>query len=142
MQRVIPWVCVFYLVGVLFFYTIVHDEFNSQEFNQYYDQKKLWIGNVVNDPDRGLEQTKIVVLPDGFTEKILVTLPKDTRVDYGDSISFTAAIKKPESFVTDTERVFNYPAYLAVKNIYATARVFEIDIIDRGQGFFCCGKAL
>jgi competence protein ComEC len=140
MQRVIPWVCVFYLVGVLFFYTIVHDEFNSQEFNQYYDQKKLWIGNVVNDPDRGLEQTKIVVLPDGFTEKILVTLPKDTRVDYGDSISFTAAIKKPESFVTDTERVFNYPAYLAVKNIYATARVFEIDIIDRGQGFFVVAR--
>lgn len=136
MQRVIPWVCVFYLVGVVFFYTVIHGEFNSQEFNQYYDQKKFWIGKVIRNPDRGLEQTKIIVLPDGFTEKILVTLPKDTRVDYGDSISFTTAIKKPESFITDTERIFNYPAYLAVKDVYATAKVFEIITIERGQGFF------
>ena len=136
MQRVIPWVCVFYLAGVLFFYGIIHKDFNSQEFTRYYNRKQLWTGRVVDDPDRGLEQTKIVVLPNGFTEKISIVLPKGTQVEYGDTISFSAVVNKPESFITDTGRIFNYPAYLAVKNIYATAKVFEITVVEPGQGLF------
>lgn len=134
MHRVIPWVCVFYLVGTLFFYLVIHPDNNSREFSSYYTTKKSWVGIITNDPDRGLEQTKIIVRPDGFTEKIMVTLPKDSLVHYGDIISFTAQLKQPESFITETGRNFNYPAYLAVKNVYATARVYEVVIIDHNHG--------
>lgn len=136
MQRVIPWACVFYLVSVLFFYTVIRMDFDSREFGRYYDSKKYWVGIIVDDPDRGLEQTKIVVKPEGFTEKILLKLPQGIDLNYGDRISFTATIQKPESFITDTGRMFNYPAYLAVKNIYATAQVFEVTLRERHQGFF------
>lgn len=87
-------------------------------------------GVVTDDPDRGLDATKITLGKIG----ILVALPSAVSVAYGDRVEVYGKIEQPESFITDTDRQFDYPKYLAVHDIYATMKGNDIRILDHSHG--------
>jgi competence protein ComEC len=99
----------------------------------WYETKQSFDGVIVRDPDRGLTRTRIVVRHSEYG-KLLITIAPGIPVDYGDHVVVSGKIRKPESFETDTHRIFNYPKYLAVSNIYATMRADTIETIDHNQG--------
>ena len=93
-------------------------------------------GEVIENPDRGLVRTQIVLRPDECRDgcDILVTLPMDASVSYGDRVSVQGKVQEPDSFMTDTGREFDYRRYLAVSDIYATMKPKTFTIISSGNG--------
>lgn len=134
MHKIIPGVCIFYLAVTAIFYGFFHIQFPSQELLSLFGTKRQISGIVTDDPDRGLTRTQVVVLPKGFHEKILVRLPEGSDVSYGDEISFSANVEQPESFQTDTDRTFDYPAYLAVRGVYGTTTAYSFEILSHHNG--------
>ncbi len=134
MHKIIPGVCIFYLAVIAVYYGFFHTEFPSHELVPLFGTKQQISGIVTDDPDRGLIRTQVVVQPKGLHEKILVRLPEGSEISYGDEITFSATLEQPESFLTDTDRTFDYPAYLAVQGIYATTTTYSFEVIRHHQG--------
>lgn len=64
--------------------------------------------------------------------QILVKTDYYTDYEYGMNIITTAEIQKPESFETDSGRIFNYDTYLAKDKVYYTMSFAETSVIDKG----------
>lgn len=109
---------------------------------EWFEHETVITGIITSDPDRGLEKVKIIISPvfSGVVSQkksisnILITLPSGTKISYGDQILLTGIVKHPEAFNTDTGRIFDYPKYLAVHDIYGTMQVNEIETTAHHQG--------
>jgi competence protein ComEC len=68
---------------------------------------------------------------------ILVSVSRHTDVRYGDVVSATGRLERPESFETDLGRIFNYPGYLNARGVeYRLAfATVSIEARDRGHPF-------
>jgi competence protein ComEC len=92
--------------------------------------KKVTITQVITeDPDKGLDKTKITLGEIG----VLATLQNGEVISYGDKVSITGIIEHPENFMTDTGREFDYVNYLKVKDVYGLMKVSSIEVIDHHQ---------
>jgi competence protein ComEC len=87
-------------------------------------------GIIIDDPDRGIESTKITL----GDLQILVNLPTGISVDYGDQVTIHGIINQPESFMSDTNREFNYPHYLSVHDIYGIMKGDDVIVLKQHQG--------
>ncbi len=67
---------------------------------------------------------------------ILVTTEAGGDWRYGDRVSFTGKLTKPESFETDLGRTFNYPGYLLARGVAYTARYARAERLGEGEGNF------
>lgn len=76
-------------------------------------------GIVVHAPERRSESLHVVVsVSDAPHEYIILYADRLTDISYGDTVSFSGQLERPESFADNTgTRVFNYPAYLAKDGI-------------------------
>lgn len=87
------------------------------------DQKQVVVlGVVVDDPERrsGSLRTVMEVLSvDGIARegKIIVSLPRDTQIYFGDRIEVGGTLQVPQSFDTSAGREFDYASYLRVRGI-------------------------
>jgi competence protein ComEC len=115
------------LVGRYFWYKKNH---TSHIPERWFENKTEIIGIVTEDPDRGLEKTKIVLGDLG----ILVTLPSAVNVSYGDMVSVFGKVDHPENFTTATNREFDYKNYLAVHDVYGLLRANDLKIISHDNG--------
>lgn len=103
--------------------------------SQFVDQigsKVELTGVVVAEPEQTAKSTRIVV--EVSDERILVSTDRYADISYGDEISFVGKLQKPESFETEFGRTFNYPGYLAVRNIFYTASFAQIEVLGTNQG--------
>lgn len=98
-------------------------------------------GVVIEDPDLGIEKTKLVIRPlatphfsDGRDWNVLVTLPSGMIVHYGDRVRIYGKIQAPEAFTTETGRVFDYKRFLASKRIIATMTAADLTVISQRNG--------
>lgn len=133
-------------IGILIIFTARFYYYERTHYSsipqEWFEYQTVITGIVVNDPDRGLEKVKIIIspfFPSVTTQKksisdILITLPSGTKISYGDQIILTGIVKSPEAFDTDTGRIFDYPNYLAVHDIYGTIQVNEVKITSHHQG--------
>lgn len=95
-------------------------------------------GRVVSDPERRDKNLRVTVraehingkrLEKGREGKLLAILQRDERVSYGDRVILSGEITPPETFETNTGRVFDYPQYLQVRGVSALmyyARVEQV----------------
>ncbi len=83
-------------------------------------------GVLVDDPDVRSTSVRILIdvltlngdpLAGGMSGKILAVLPRDTALQYGDKVSVRGLLEEPQSFETNTGRIFDYPGYLAARGI-------------------------
>ena len=91
-------------------------------------------GVVRNDPER--RDTSLHV----YIDNLLVLLPRDAGVSYGDRLVVRGKISLPENFETDAGRKFNYENYLRVRGIHYLMRYAEV--VDREEGGWSIQKSL
>jgi len=89
-------------------------------------------GIVAAEPDIRENNQKLTV-DIGATE-VLVTTNFAEEFKYGDKISFQGGLKRPENFLTDTGKVFDYINYLRKDGITHLANYPDIEIVSRGHG--------
>lgn len=68
------------------------------------------------------------------TDKVLVTTDRLSSVDYGDKVSVTGKLERPEVFTTDLGRTFDYPKYLQAKGVEYKISFAEVNIVESGFG--------
>lgn len=93
-----------------------------------------FVGVVVNAPDVRLNNQRITVRPENQETNILVVIPKEIDISYGDKVEARGILETPENFLTDTGKEFNYERYLANQDIYYLINNAEIEIISKGNG--------
>ena len=85
-------------------------------------------GIVVSEPEDKENSRRFVYLSDNG-EKVLVSAPLYTRVEYGDRVEVNGKLERP-GMIED----FNYGAYLAKDDIYYTESNALVKVLESGQG--------
>src|SRR3989344_7391463 len=89
---------------------------------QYLGKMAVVAGTVADDPDVRATSVRVTVAVATINEaeaqgKVLAILSKDTKLQYGDTISVRGVPEEPQSFETNTGRTFDYPGYLRARGI-------------------------
>jgi len=107
-------------------------------FEQKINQEISFSGIVVDEPDLRENNQKLIVETKIREEKtkILITKNLDEDFKYGDEINFEGILEKPENFITDQGKNFDYVNYLRKDGIFYVMRYPEIEIISHGNGNF------
>jgi competence protein ComEC len=92
-------------------------------------------GIVSSLPEREKFSLKLTVRPDGG-EKIffLVRTAYQGEIKYGDLVKFSGRLSKPENFVSQSGRIFDYVHYLAKDRIYYIINNAEAEVLASGKG--------
>lgn len=67
--------------------------------------------------DRRLQKTNIVVVDTEHDEKLQLSVKDRTALLPGDHVTVRGVVERPEDFVTDTGRIFEYQAFLESKGV-------------------------
>ncbi len=91
---------------------------------------------LVDEPDRRENNQKLNIEIRAGKEKteVLATVALGREYKYGDEIKFSGKLEKPENFLTDTGKEFDYVNYLRKDGIRYIASYPDIEIISRGNG--------
>ena len=121
-------------LGILRFHLV--DVPNPVVFESQVGQKVSFSGEIIDEPNISENNQKLTVETGLEKEKteILVTANFDTDYKYGDKINFTGILKKPENFMTDQGKVFDYVNYLRKDGILYVISYPKIEIVSRGNG--------
>jgi len=65
---------------------------------------------------------------------VIFSVPPYTEVNYGDAITVSGLLEKPEAFATENGGVFLYDKYLAVHGVFYTLmRPTKFEVVDTGR---------
>lgn len=113
---------------------LVPDLYTDSPLLTQVREKVELTGFVITEPDIRASTAHLMVLVED--ERVLVTTDRHTPVRYGDTISITGSLKKPEAFTTDLGREFDYPGYLATKDISYVMSFASVRVTDDTTGNF------
>ena len=105
-------------------------------FESQVGQKVSLSGEIIDEPSIKENNQQLTVgtkSGDNKTE-ILLSAGLDEDYKYGDEINFTGILKKPENFITDQGKVFDYVNYLRKDGVLYVMSYPKIEIISRGNG--------
>lgn len=119
-----------FLIGVLRFE--VAERSLVTELDQKVNQKVTLAGEVVREPDVRSQTRNLYVKTDDTI--VLVQVDRHQDIEYGDVLSVSGTLKRPEAFQTDLGRTFNYPGYLRSQGVTHTMSYAEVEIERRGEG--------
>jgi len=91
-------------------------------------------GIVRDAPDIRIYNQRIVIRPIDQKSKVLVIIPKEIDILYGDRVTIEGILESPENFITNTGKEFNYKRYLANQDIYFIINKAEVEIISHNNG--------
>lgn len=105
-------------------------------FENQVGEKAEFLGLIVDDPERRENNQKLVVeVEEGRDKtKILTTVPLGEEFVYGDRVSIVGKLEKPENFITDTGKEFDYINYLAKDGIFYLVNYPKVEVISKDQG--------
>src|SRR3989339_344032 len=105
-------------------------------FKSQVGQKVNFSGEIIDEPSlkENNQQLTVLITSRGWTSKILLSANLGEYYKYGDEISFIGTLKKPENFVTDTGKEFDYVNYLRKDGILYVMSYPKIEIMPRGNG--------
>src|SRR3989338_1210314 len=89
-------------------------------------------GEVVDEPAIGENNQRLIVQTKETI--ILITTDFENNYKYGDFLKFSGKLEKPENFITDQGKVFDYVNYLRKDGIFYVISYPEIEIISHGNG--------
>ena len=120
---------------------------NPISFESKVGQKTTLSGIIVDEPSvkENNQQLTVKVAPQGLAldslkarpfsaTQILISTDLNTDYKYGDEINFTGTLKKPENFMTDQGKVFDYINYLRKDGILYVMGYPKIEIVSSGNG--------
>jgi len=91
-------------------------------------------GYIINTPDIRLNNQRITVRPENQEANVLVVIPKESDVAYGDEVIARGELETPENFITSSGKEFNYERYLANQDIYYIVKNAEVEVVSKGNG--------
>lgn len=102
---------------------------------------RAFTGTVMRVDDR-LDKTLLVVRPDDTDAHIQLTVFEDTSPLPGDRIAVRGKVQRPEDFVTDTGRTFDYDGYLESRGVTAVIyRAQVTPLSEREHGLITLTRA-
>jgi competence protein ComEC len=113
---------------------------NDSVLDLYVGEEIIFSGVVTEEPDVRERQQRLIVTLESVEGsefdnlRMLVTTDLYPRFSYGDLIEVEAKIEKPENFVTDSGREFDYIQFLGKDRIFYTASFADVSLIDSGHG--------
>jgi len=107
-------------------------------FESYVGQEVTLHGVIIDEPDTRENGQKLTIkaTADGEKTKILASVGLGEDYKYGDEINFTSKLEKPENFITDQGKEFDYVNYLRKDGIFYVMNYAEIEVVSRGNGNF------
>ncbi len=125
------------LVSVARFFFFL-DKTGPEIFESNVGQKVLFKGEIIDEPDIREKNQKLTLEVKAGNEetKILVTTSLDQDFKYGDEVSVTGVLEKPENFLTDQGKTFDYIHYLKKDGIYYVMSFVDIKILSQNHGNF------
>lgn len=114
----------------------------SSVFMPYENVEVTFAARVAREPEVRSASVHLYVEPEIFAakEKILVTAdrfdPHVRDIAYGDQVSITGTIERPEPFAADGGRVFDYPGYLRARDVQYVVRYGDVKYIRGGDAVF------
>src|SRR3989344_8862551 len=95
-------------------------------------EKITFTGIIADEPNvRENNQHLTVKLPE---TKILVIAGLEENYKYGDEVKVAGRLQKPENFITDQGKLFDYVNYLRKEGIFYTVIYPDTEIISREHG--------
>ena len=123
------------------------DVSNPAFFESQVGQKATFSGVIIDEPSikENNQQLTVKVAPQGLAldslkarpfpaTKILISTGLEIDYKYGDEINFEGILKKPENFITDQGKVFDYVNYLRKDGIFYVMSYPKIKIVSHGHG--------
>ena len=120
-------------------------------FESQVGEKALFTGEIIDEPDMRENNQKLTIRSQIGEEKtkILATVNFSEDFKYGNVIKFSGKLEKPDNFITDQGKNFDYVNYLRKDGIFYVMSYPNIEIISRNKGnkiksalFFVKGKFL
>ena len=134
-------------LGILRFH--INDQPVSLVFESQVGQKITLSGEIVDEPDVRENNQKLtvkVLVPQGLAlestkarpflakTKILANVGFENDLKYGDEIKFEGKLEKPENFITDQGKEFDYVNYLRKDGIRYIMNYADVEIVSRDNG--------
>jgi competence protein ComEC len=121
-------------LGILRFH--VADRPASTVFESKVGEQVDFSGLVVDEPSIRESNVLLTIKSQigGEETKILVTTDFEESFKYGDEVSFSGVLKRPENFITDQGKEFDYANYLRKDGIFYVMGYPEVEILSRGNG--------
>ncbi len=94
----------------------------------------LFEGQVIDNPDIRNFNQQLIISPSNQAINILIIVPKEINISYGDLLKVNGVIETPQNFLTEVGKEYNYKKYLANKDVYYLIKYPEIEIISSGHG--------
>ena len=91
-------------------------------------------GKIVEEPDVRQTNQLLTVEISSSPTKVLISTDLSQSFKYGETINFTGKLKKPDNFLTDQGKTFDYINYLRKDNILYVMSYPQIQIISEGNG--------
>lgn len=126
----------FFCFGILRFHSV--DIPASYVFEMQVGQKVSFSGEIVDEPNIKENNQQLIVETkiSESTTRILLSANLGEYYRYGDEINFSGTLKKPENFITDTGKEFDYINYLRKDGILYVMSYPKIEVLSRGNGGF------
>jgi len=107
-------------------------------FESQVDKKSIFSGEIINEPSVGENNQKFSVEIQNKKEKTRILISANLNEDfkYGDEINFKGVLEKPENFITDQAKEFDYINYLRKDGVFYVMRYPVIKIVSHGNGNF------
>src|SRR3989344_1472859 len=124
----------FFCFGIFRFNMV--DIANPSVFESRVSQKSTFEGITADEPSiKENNQQLNVEIKDGENKtNVLLSVGLDENYKYGDKINFTGKLEKPENFITDQGKVFDYINYLRKDWVLYVMSYPKIEIISRENG--------
>ena len=109
------------------------DKIDVSNIETKVGEEENFTGIIVDEPDIRENNQKLTVKVHEKS-KILATTDFSQTFKYGDEINILGKLQKPENFLTDQGKEFDYINYLRKDRILYLISYPEIEIISRGNG--------
>ncbi len=124
-------------LGVLRFDSV--DQPTPQVFESQVGERINLHGEIVDEPDTRENNQKLIIKTKEVKEnivniKVLATVDLGEDYKYGDEVNFSGKLQKPENFLTDQGKEFDYVNYLRKDGILYSMNYADVEVISRGNG--------
>ena len=105
-------------------------------FESHVGEKVSFSGIITDEPDIRENNQKLTIETqvDMAKTKILATVNLDEDFKYGDQINFSGKLQRPENFIADQGKNFDYVNYLRKDGIFYVMNYMDAEIISRENG--------
>lgn len=119
---------------------------NLKATENFVGKEILAEGVISDEPDKRENGVRLIISLESISSgksvlsdnlpKALVSVDFYPEWRYGDYVSVSGSLRKPENFMTDNGRQFNYVSYLAKDGIYYEITRPRLELIEHGRGNF------